>query len=784
MSFRYIGKDIPRPDAVRKVIGKSKFLDDLVIPGMLHVAFARPDHAHAKIVSIDTSEAEASEGVVKVITGEGCPFRYGENKKDRFPLAVGRVRYIGEPVAAVVAESARQAQQAARKIKVEYEPLPVYIDARQSLEKDAVLIHPEAEKYECLPGMEAVPGTNIAARYILRKGDVAKGFGEADVVVEGEFDYPFGSSLAVETHGAIAQFHEDGTIEVWSSSICPFIIREDLAHTYHLPISDVRVHIPELGGCFGYKSDVTIEQTVAYVASHVRGRPVKWVATRKEDFLSTLIGHGIRTRMKIGAKKDGTLTAIETKILHSTGASMDTGIHVLIASTHNSTGCYEFPNCYLEGNSVYTNTPPVGAFRGYGHQESQFAVERLMDILSRKLGMNPHELREKNYLGPGRVTSLGETLNERNGDVRKCARIVRERLEAEPLPREDDRYYYGRGFAGLMKSPKGAPFSSKSCYLKFNHDGSVCINMGGAEVGQGLRTVVRQIAAEALKMDPSRISVYTEIDTQFSPWEWQTIGSMFTIQGGKAVLRAAERAIEMLKKTAAAVLRVDAYRLDYDGDYVFLKNDPSVRIPVPELVRGYTHPDGKTVGEIVQTTADVRLPGQTNPDENGQGVMGITYTFGAQGCDLRIDKKTGEVTIDHFVSCFDVGRVINPKQIRGQVVGGVMMGVGPALCERLHFKEDGKAVNPFLSKYRFPSTKDVPRKQTVEFVETPGEVGPFGARGIGEHPVIGVVPAILNAIYDAIGVDFYEIPVTKERILDALKRRSPSGGRSGRATEE
>ena len=772
MQLKYIGKDITRPDASGKITGRVQFLDDIKLPGMLHAAILRPDLAHGRILSIDTAEAEKSPGVVKVVTGAGCDLVYGDNIRDLTPIAVDRVNYIGQPVAGVIAETLAEAKAAVKKIKAEYEPLPVYTDARDALKKDAVLIHENSGDFWHLPGIEPIGGTNIANRYTVKKGDVEKGFAEADTVVEGEFNYPFGSCSAIEPHGSIAWFHEDKTIEVWSSSICPFIIREEVARVYGLPISDVRVHIPELGGCFGYKSDITVEQTIAYLASQVPGRPVKWVATRKEDFLSTLIGHGIRTRIKIGAKKDGTLTALKTEVLHSTGASADTGVHVLIAATHNSTGTYEFPNCYLDGYSVYTNTPPVGAFRGYGHQESQLAMERMMDILARKLKLDPFELREKNYLGPGKVTSLGETLHTTNGDIGKCVEIVRRAVFSSPKKKaEDDYYYYGRGFAALMKSPKGAPFSSKSCYLKFNRDGSVSINMGGAEVGQGLRNVVRMVAAEALKIAPERIRVYTEIDTQFSPWEWQTIGSMFTTQGGRAVVKAAEKAIAELKKTAAIVLRSEVDRLDYDGDYVFVKSDPTVRVPVPDLGRGYTFPDGVTVGDVVHTTSDSRLPLQSNPDENGQGRMGITYTFGAQACEIRIEKKTGKVIVDHFASSFDVGRVINPVQIRGQVAGGVMMGLGASLHEELKFDAEGKALNPMFRRYRFPTLKDAPARQTIEFVETPGEIGPFGARGIGEHPVVGVAPAVLNAVYDAIGIDFFEIPLTPEKILDTLKKK-------------
>jgi CO/xanthine dehydrogenase Mo-binding subunit len=356
--FKYIGQSMTRPDAISKAIGKAQYLDDIRLPGLLHAAILHPEYAHADILSIDTAEAAAMPGVVQVVTGRDCKTLYGDNISDISPMAVNKVRHIGDHVAAVIATTKRQATDALKKIKVEYKPLPVYTDARQALAKDAILIHENAENYWHLPGLGAVPGTNIANTYRLKKGDVEQGFAEADVVVEGEFVYPHGSCAAIEPHGAIVRFNEDGTIDAWSSSICPFIIRDDLAHAYHKSSSMVRVRIPEIGGCFGYKSDITVEQTVAWIASHVPGRPVKWVASRREDFTSTLIGHGFRHKMKIGAKKDGTLVAIQADILHSTGAFSDTGIHVCNAATHNCTGPYEFPHALLESKCVYTNTPP------------------------------------------------------------------------------------------------------------------------------------------------------------------------------------------------------------------------------------------------------------------------------------------------------------------------------------------------------------------------------------------------------------------------------------------
>lgn len=767
MEYKYIGKSYIRPDAINKVTGKAQYLDDIRLPGMLHAAILRPEFAHAKIVSIDTAEAEKMPGVVKVVTGKGCDLHYGDNIKDLTPMAVDKVRYIGEPVAAVVADNPFNAQKAVEKIRVVYEPLPVYIDARDAMKEDAELVHDENGDYWHLPTLKPQPGTNIANVYQLKKGKGKDGFEEADVIIEGEFDYPLGSCAAIETHGSIAWFKEDKTIEVWSSSICPFIIRQDLAHGYGLPISDVRVHIPDIGGCFGYKSDITVEQTVAYIASFVPGYPVKWVASRKEDFTSSLLAHGIRMIMKFGAKKNGKLIAIESKVLHTGGAYADTAVNVTMAATHNCTGPYEFDHCDLTGYTVYTNTPPVGAYRGYGHPEAQFATERMMDLLANKLGMDSISLREMNYLAEGKVNALGETMWKTHGDIKACSDNVKNIVFSKEIEKEDDKFYYGRGFAAIMKSPKGAPFSTKGCYIKMNIDGSISINMGGAEVGQGLRTIIQQIAGEALKVPPERVRVYNDIDTQYSPYEWQTIGSMFTTQGGRAIIRAADKLIKVLKDTAAQVLKTDVDYLDYDGEYVFLKNDPSIRVAVPEIARGYITSDGITIGEVAQAVSDARLPRYANPDQNGQGSLGVEYTFGAQAAEIRIEKKTGKIFVDHFTSTFDVGQVINPLQIRGSVLGGVMMAIGATLYEKVEFDEDGRILNPHLFKYHLPTFKEAP-KQTIEFIENPGTVGPFGARGIGEHSVIGAAPAILNAVYDALGVDFFEIPVTPDIIKKAI----------------
>ena len=387
--------------------------------------------------------------------------------------------------------------------------------------------------------------------------------------------------------------------------------------------------------------------------------------------------------------------------------------------------------------------------------------------------MSPFELRCKNFLKEGKQNALGQTLQAYNGDVYKCLEQVKHDVFSSPKPLEDEQYLYGRGVAAMMKSPKMAPNAATTVYLRFCTDGSVNVNLSGIEMGQGSRTVFTQIAAEALMIAPERINVYKEVDTQFSPWNWQTVASMLTYRGGNAIIKAAKKAIEMFKSTAAQALKCMPDDLEYNGDYVFKKSNKDIKIPVSSLVTGYMYPDGLTIGEFVHTLGADRVPGIVEPDpETGMGNAAGSWTFGAQAAQIKIDKTTGKVIVEHFASCFDIGRVINPQMLRGQIVGGVLQGIGHALYEELKFSSDGKMKNPVFGPYKVPTVYDIPKKQSVSFIETEDVRGPFGARCIGEHPIVAVAPTILNAIQDATGHDFYNIPVKPEDILKVIKERN------------
>ena len=771
MTLRYVGKSERRVDAVDKVTGAAQYVADITLPRMLHMKVLRAGVPHARIASIDTSDAEASPGVHKVVTGLGCGILFGTCLWDQPPLAVGKVRHAGEAVAAVLAEAVLQAEAAVRKIKVEYEELPFVLDPLEAVGDGAPVVHERNGDYARVDYVvHPVNGTNIFHHYKLRKGDTDKGFAESEVVVEGEFEFPLMSHAALEPHGAICRFTAGGDIEMWASNQAPFVLRDVLCDMFNLPATKVRVRIPYLGGGFGGKSDVSIEPMVAYAASKVPGYAVKLVLTRKEVFTSSLLGRGMKGRMKLGAKRDGTFVALESSMHFSDGAYGDTGWPVDTVAGHNCTGPYEFPHVKSDTYGVYTNSPPVGAFRGYGHPEGQFMVGRLVDILARKLGVDPAELMRKNFLCEGRHNALGQKIKPSHGNLFACLGEVKNAVGKTALPGEDERYLYGRGIAAMMKSPKMAANASSTAYVQANADGSFFVNLAGIEMGQGCQTVFTQMAAEALKTPMEKVKMYVDVDTQFSPWEWQTVASMQTYRGGRAIVQACERAVEVMKANAALVLECAADDIEYDGEGCYRRGDPGGKLAVGVLARGYMYPNGLTVGVPVQAAGSYRVAGIIEPDpETGMGNAAGSWTFGVQGADVRIEKATGKVEVLHFANAFDPGGVINPQTCRGQIVGGVVQGMGAALMEKVQFNDKGVIKGANFGPYRIPTVSDMPKKWTVEFIETPNEEGPWSAKPIGEHPIVAVAPTLLNAIQDATGVDFFKLPVTADVILEHLK---------------
>ena len=774
--YQTIGKPVHRTDAREKVTGSALYVDDLYFPRMLYMKVLRAGVPHAEILSIDTEKAEKTPGVYKVVTGRSDSIDpdlvFGTCIFDQPPIAIDKVRHAGEVVAAVVAETEEAAIEATKLIQVEYKELPFVLETEAALLPNAPLIHEKNGEYQHAATFVPVPGSNIFFKYHLKKGEYNDPFKDANIIVEDEFEYPLMNHASIEPHGAICCWDSSEELHIWSSSQAPFVLREVLSDMFELPYNKISVHIPYLGGGFGGKSDYTIEPLLAVVARYLPGYHVKFVLTREEVFIGTVLGRGMKGRMKIGSKKDGTFVGIQAQLNFADGAYADTSCNVVLAAGHNCTGPYLFPNCDLKSNGIYTNTPPVGAYRGYGHPEGQFMIERLIEKLANKLGMDSSELRLKNFLRPGVTNSLGQTITEDNGNVTECFERVQTELFKESLPKkEDNDFFYGRGLAALMKSPVQATNASSCVFLKFNEDCSVNISVGGVEMGQGSRTVLAQIAAETLKLPVEQVRISDEIDTQWTPYEWQTVASMTTMRVGNAIVDACEKAIIKLKANAAEVLTCGLRELSYDGKSV---GNEATRIPLKDLVKGYMYEDGHTVGDPVMATGTCVVRGVHFPDpETGGGECAYEWTFGVQGAEVRINKRTGEVKIIHFVTALDIGQVINPETARGQVMGGIMQGIGAALSEKIEF-DQGRMTTTTLRKYKIPRFSAMPEKFTTIFVENPQPNGPYGARPMAEHPIIGTVPAILNAIQNATGKSFTKIPVTPEYLLEALLKEDLS----------
>lgn len=771
MDFQVIGKSIPRKDSREKVTGSALYVDDLRFPRTLHLKVLRAGVvAHAKIKDIDVSEAESLTGVHKIITGRSNGINkellFGTCIFDQPPLAINKVRHAGEVVAAVIAEDEKVALAAVEKIRIDYEELPFVLDPIESVSSEAPIIHKRNGDYEHLPTFVPISGTNVFYKYHLKKGNHDEVFEKADIVVEENFEYPLMNHAAIEPHGAVAYWDHAGELHIWSSSQAPFVLRKVLSKMFKLPMTKIHVHIPYLGGGFGGKSDYTIEPLLTVCAQFVPGYHVKFQLSRKEVFIGTVLGRGLKGKMKIGAKQDGTFEGIEAQLYFSDGAYGDTSCNVVLAAGHNCTGPYYFPNCSLESFGVYTNTPPVGAMRGYGHPEGQFCLERLIDILAIKINLDSRKIRLKNFLKPGDTNSLGQEITKHNGDIRECFHRMIEALDLNPLVEEDEDYIYGRGVAALIKSPVQVANASSNVFLKFNEDLTVNISMAGVELGQGSLTVLAQIAAETLKIPVECVRINYEINTQLTPYEWQTVASMTTMRVGNAIIVACEKAIEQFKRNALFVFNCDSKDLVYDGKNVFY-GDKSISLD--KLVLGYQYEDGHTVGDPILAIGSSVVRDVTYPDlETGQ-YQPYEWTFGAQGCDISIEKASGKIKILHFVTALDIGQVINPETTKGQITGGVVMGIGAALKEKIVFDTNGIMKTTNLRRYSIPTLSDMPSKFTCILIENPQPDGPYGARPMAEHPIIGVPPAILNAFQNATGVSLTKLPLTPEITLEKLK---------------
>jgi CO/xanthine dehydrogenase Mo-binding subunit len=746
-----IGASVLRPDAVDKVRGEARFTDDLAFPGMLHGAVVRSPHPHAKIVRIDPAGALDDPKVVCVVSHADVP---GVNivhvvYDDQPALARDTVRYAGEPVALVAATSRRAAKRAVEKVLVEYEELPALDDTRAALAPDAPVIVADPAAAE--------GGGNLFNAMVLRKGDVRRGFAEADVVVEAEYETGYQEHAYIEPQGAIAVPDELGSITIYASMQCPFYVQNATAKVMGLPLSKVRVIQMATGGAFGGKEDVpSLLCSLAALMARKARRPVKLVLDRGEDVLTTSKRHPSRVRYRTGAKADGTLTAIEVDVILNAGAYQTLSSAVLWRSLCTAAGPYRIPHVKVDAKSVATNTVPNGAFRGFGSPQVIFPHESQMDLLAERLGIDRAEIRRRNLLRLGDATSTEHVLTESVGVLETLERAVEmagwsdllERVEAFNSEHADRRrgvglscVIYGVGLGGK------APFLDKAgATMKLEADGSIAIAVGTVEIGQGLTTALLQVAAESLCVSIERLHL-APVDTSRVPDSGPTVASRGTMMSGLAVLDAAGKLREKIDVVAEEMgipLHQVPERLNEIASAFWLRNiDPAVE--------GWARTE----------------PVSWDP-ESGLGDAYPVYAYATHVAEVEIDTTTGETAVVDFVAVHDSGRILNRALATGQVQGGVAQGIGFALMEEIP-QRDGRLIVNGLTTYRLPTIRDVASDTRVDFVEAEFSAGPFGAKGIGEVPLMAAHAAVARAVADATGAALRRYPLDPPRVRALLR---------------
>ncbi|MCX8198723.1 MAG: xanthine dehydrogenase family protein molybdopterin-binding subunit [Sulfolobales archaeon] len=765
----FVGKKITKWDEVAKVTGKALFTADFLklYKDVVWVHSVRTKYSHALIKNIDVSEAVNVPGVIRVLTARDIP---GVNDvgyviPDQPLLAERKVRYIGDIVALIVSKDPYSALEAAEKVFVDYEPLPVYIDPEEIVdlmtieEKAHSLIHDER-------------GSDVVAHVKIRVGDFSKALREASVVVENKYRTPMQEHAYIEPEAALAVPEPDGGITVIASTQCPFDARRAIARVLGLTQNKVRVIAPFIGGGFGGKEDVVNEVGAkAALATYYTGRPAIALHTREESFIGHSKRHPMTAWYRHAAKKTGEIVLVEANILLDTGAYASLGPFVAWRATVHSVGPYKVPNARIDTLAVYTNTVYSGAFRGFGNPQVHFAVERQMDILAEELSMDPVELRLKNILRAGDRTIHGQLLSVGHGvGLEDCVRRVIElsnwyekrRLysnQNEPVKR-------GIGIAlmwhGNSIGVEGADYSSVSIII--NRDGTITFRTGLTEMGQGSLWGLVLIAAEILGVPPSYFRVEIP-DTSSAPDSGPTVASRSTVMGGNATVVAAYKLKKRLSELAGSLLNCDPSDVVIEAPKVYCREDPSKEVMWREVVE-----EALWLGVPLQEYGFYRATRAEWHEETGTGAPYITYTFGAVVSEVAVDTETGQVWVERAYTAYDIGRVINPIGAEFHAVGGYVQGMGYALMEEVVHSKEGCVYNNNLSTYYIPTIRDAPQI-AVAFIESGYRQGPLGAKGLGEPSIVAVAPSIANAVSHATGVQFTEIPLTPHRVFIELEKR-------------
>ncbi|WP_158602703.1 xanthine dehydrogenase family protein molybdopterin-binding subunit [Jiangella rhizosphaerae] len=751
MGENVVGRSVRRPDLVEKVTGAAQYCVDVTMPGMAHAKVVRSDRAHARITGIDVAEALAGPGVVAVVTADDIASlhaRFGHIIADHWILATGKVRYYGEPVAVVVAETVAAAADAVELVRVSYEDLPAVMDVDAALADGAPLVHEQSyeatgdESFKNLSHVDeetAEPAlTNLAHEVTLGWGDVDAAFAESAAVVENTVHFPMLYAYAMEPYNAVASYHE-GALSVVSTAQHPYMVRDDLARVFGLPLARVRVTSPYLGGGYGSKSYTKVEP-LASVASWVTGRPVKLTLSVEEAIYTTRVDSA-RIHVKSGFAADGTILARDFDIVMDSGAYADNSPLVMAKAVNRCFGPYRVPNLRVRGRSVYTNTAPASSYRGFGAPQGNLAGETNLDRAAERLGISGADIRRRNLVRKGEEILPGK--RGIDADIPADLEMVVESLERD----RKDVPYYGIGF-GCSASDAGA-YPISTAQVRIQIDGSVLVLSGSTEMGQGSRSLLAQVAAEELGVDLSVVTV-VQSDTSVTPYERTTGASRTTTLVGLALQRACADARARLRDMAAELFECA----------------PGEVRDLPGAVAG---PDGRELsfGAVVRqwfggSAGEVTGVGLLRRDGATQK-MPPFWEVGMVGVAVEIDPETGVVAVDQLVTVADVGFAINPRAVEGQDLGAATQGLGGALYEELVY-DGAQLANANVVDYRVPRMKDLPRKIDLMIAERRDGVGPYGAKGAGEGTLNPIGGAVAAAVARAVGRWPDRLPLTPERV--------------------
>ncbi len=762
-----VGLSAPRVDARAKATGEAKYAGDLQIPGLAYGKVLRSPYAHARIVRIDASRAQALPGVIAVLTGDDVldinPY-YGHAIKDRPLIAIDRVRFVGEPVAAVAAEDPQTAAEALELIEVEYEELPAAITLDAALAEDAPRLHvTELLKpglFHGLGELKPQPG-NICYHHAFARGDVEEAFAKADIVVEGEYHFPAVYQYSMEPHTTIAQWG-DGEITVWSSCQHPFLVRAEIADLFGLPVANVRIVVPYLGGGFGSKSYTKLEPLTVALARKAR-RPVR-IANTVDEAMVTTRRHGMKAWMRTAASADGRLLAREVRCWFDTGAYADNGPRVVATGADAAPGPYRWEAVKVDSWGVYTNTSPAGSYRAFGATHLQWIGEAQVDEIARRCGLDALQIRERNLLRPGEAVRPGGKPLDADliGDIQKVAAALD---WGTPKPAN-----VGRGLSVGLLAAGAHPVST--AFARLEADGTATLYVSSTEVGQGVRTVFSQILATELALPVERVRVQGG-DTLVTPYDRSTGASRSTTLAGLAVQRAGQELRAKLLEIAARVFGLPEEAIELRDGAAWHEGES---ISYPDLIRAHF---GMVGGELIGR-------GEVRP-EKGTGSYAegpVFWEVCIGGAEVEVDPDTGKVTVRKAVSVADVGKAINPRLVKAQEMGGWLQGLGNALFEEMIYDEQtGQILNATLFDYHVPTIADLPASFVSTIVENEDGPGPYGAKGVGEGALAGATAAIVTALYDA-GVRVTELPATPERVWRWLRERDSAAAGGAQSARE